>query len=653
MITTENKYWATTEKDELVSSLYERVQNYYNYLRTSSLYELYRNSYYNYFKASEHMGNVVWVGDNADYSNININHYRNLIQHRLTLTVSQRPTFQPRATNTDYKSQTQVKLAHGLLDYYMREKKLERFIKTAVEYALVYGEGFLRTDWDAQLGEEYGATETGAIIREGDISFKNGTPMDIIRDPFTRRWEDNDWVIMRTFVNKYTLAAKFPEYADDITSLHFNYQDKLNDIIDFATYTPSLAMTDVVPMYEFFHRDTPAMPGGRMLTFLDNEQVLIDSPLPYRDIPVYRISAGDMDGTPFGYTVGFDLLPLQKAVDNLYSTIQTNQEMFGVQRILLPRGSNIGLEELGQGLAIIEFDPQVGAPAPLNLTATPVEIFNQIAKLEQTMETLSGVNSVARGNPEASLKSGSALALVASQSIQFAQMLQQSYTQLLEDVGTSVINILKDYATVPRIAMISGIANRGYMKEFKGDDLSMINRVIVDMGNPLSQTTSGKVQIAEQLISNGMIKNPEQYIQVLTTGKLDPLIEGEQAELLLIRSENEKLLNLVDVNAIITDNHMMHIQEHKTVLSSPEARENPELVANALSHIQEHINLLKTGDPDVLQMTGSQPLQSQNVAPINTEILSTENPITQQAQEVRMPSMPTNPLTGEKYQPGV
>jgi hypothetical protein len=639
-------YWASEDKDTLTGDLTQRVMNYYNYLRSSSLYDLYRNSYYNYFKASQHMGNVVWVGQNAEYSNISINHYRNLIQHRLTLTVSQRPTFQPRATNTDYKSQAQVKLAHGLLDYYMREKKLERFIKTAVEFALVYGEGFIRTDWDAQIGEEYGTTENGAIIREGDISFKNGSPMDIIRDPFTRSWQENDWVIMRTFQNKYTLSAKFPEYKDEIENLTFNFNDKLNDIIDFSVYTPSLSLTDMIPVYEFFHRDTAALPGGRMLTFLDNELALIDSPLPYRDIPVYRISAGDMDGTPFGYSVAFDIMPLQQAIDNLYSTIQTNQEMFGVQNILLPRGSNIGLEELGGGLNIIEYDSQLGAPSPLNLTATPVEIFNQINKIEQTMETLSGVNSVARGNPEASLKSGSALALVASQSIQFAQMLQQSYTQLLEDVGTSVINILKDYATVPRIAMISGIANRGYMKEFKGDDLSMINRVIVDMGNPLSQTTSGKVQIAESLIQGGFIKNPEQYIQVLTTGKLDPLIEGEQAELLLIRSENEKLINLERVNAIITDNHMMHIQEHKTVLASPEARENPELVQNALDHIQEHITLLKTGDPDVLQMTGSQPIQS---APINSELLSTQPPVVQAAEEVNMPRMPTNPMTGEQY----
>ena len=81
-------------------------------------------------------------------------------------------------------------------------------------------------------------------------------------------------------------------------------------------------------------------------------------------------------------------------------------------------------------------------------------------------------------------------------------------------------------------------------------------------------------------------------------------------------------------------------------MASPEARENPELVQNALDHIQEHITLLKTGDPDVLQMTGSQPIQS---APINPELLSTQPPVVQAAEEVNMPRMPTNPLTGEQY----
>ena len=46
-----------------------------------------------------------------------------------------------------------------------------------------------------------------------------------------------------------------------------------------------------------------------------------------------------------------------------------------------------------------------------NLTNTPAEVFKFLDSLIQAAETISGVNSVARGNPEASLKSGTAASI--------------------------------------------------------------------------------------------------------------------------------------------------------------------------------------------------------------------------------------------------
>ena len=47
-------------------------------------------------------------------------------------------------------------------------------------------------------------------------------------------------------------------------------------------------------------------------------------------------------------------------------------------------------------------------------------------------ETVSGVNSVVRGNPEKSIKSGAALATIQAQAIQFMNGLQQSYIFLID-----------------------------------------------------------------------------------------------------------------------------------------------------------------------------------------------------------------------------
>ena len=170
------------------------------------------------------------------------------------------------------------------------------------------------------------------------------------------------------------------------------------------------------------------------------------------------------------------------------------------------------------------------------------------------------------------------MALMASMSIQYMSGLQRSYTQLIEGIGTGLINILKDYASVPRVAAIVGKTNRSEMKEFTGDDLSNVNRVMVDIGNPLARTTAGKVEMAEQMLQMGVIKTPEQYFTVMNTGKLESMTEDTQSELLLIKAENERLVEDAKVIAVATDQHALHIKEHRAVLADPELRFNPELV---------------------------------------------------------------------------
>jgi hypothetical protein len=62
------------------------------------------------------------------------------------MTTSTRPAFQAKSINTDYESQVQTTLANGLLEYYLREKRLEIYLKRMVEYAVVMGSGFVKMD---------------------------------------------------------------------------------------------------------------------------------------------------------------------------------------------------------------------------------------------------------------------------------------------------------------------------------------------------------------------------------------------------------------------------------------------------------------------------------------------------------------------------
>lgn len=607
----ENVYFAAQPPNKAAAMLLTKANSWYNQLYTNGYLNKIRSmwlAYHGAFNSSVLNGHqITFGGEQGELVNLNVNHIRNIGTHMIRMITNNRPAMQARATNKDYKSLIQTKLANDLLDYYLREKRLEKYLERAVEYAVVLGSGYIKMEWNATTGEIHDINdETGAAIYEGDVQFYNMSPYDVVFDT-SREDQNHDWVICRTFKNKFDLAAKYPEFADRIKGLQTK-SDTHRYRMDMMTYDE----TDDVPMYEFYHKRTESMPDGRYLLFLDSNLVLMDSPMPYRTLPVYRISPSDILGTPYGYTPLFDVLPLQDAVNSLYSTVMTNQNAFGVQNIYIPRGADVSFKSLEGGLNLIEGNAQAGKPESLNLTDTPAEIFNFIKTLETQMETLSGINSVSRGNPEASLKSGAALALVQSMSLQFMSGLQSQYIQLLEDVGTGLINMLKDFASVPRIAMIAGKSNRAYIeREFSGDDLEQVNRVIVDAGNPLAKTTAGKVQLAESLIQYGIIKTPEQYFSVLSSGRLDTMTDDTERELILIEGENERMAEGRATIVSAVDQHRMHIKMHKTLLSDPDLRDDQALSKIVLNHIQEHIEALRNTDPGVLAIIGEEPIGPQ------------------------------------------
>jgi len=669
------QYWAAAPSDEIANRCAEKASQYFKYLQQSGRLDMWRKMYYAYYGPALSGTQANFSGEQGELTLITINQIRSLLSNLLTLTTSQTPAYDCRTTNTDHKSQSQAILGKNLIDYYLREKKLKSYMNAATEFALLYAEGFVTVPWNATAGEQYGVDpDTGAMISEGEIEYRAFGPMDYVRD-FTKDSPfDHAWGIPIEWVNKYEIAAKYPDQAERILKL----TDKTDLFDGMDTFRESRRQmfgtfdTDEIPLFTFYHRPTDALPQGRMVMYLSDDITLFDGPIPYKDVPVYRIAAGEWRGTPFGYTVGFDLLPVQEMYDSLNSTVCTNQNTFGVQNIWCQTGDVMEPSTLAGGLRLLSSKTP---PMPLQLTKTAPETFQYITALGAVMETLSGINSVARGNPERDM-SGAAMALLQSTAIQFSAYLQSSYAGLLEDCGTATLDRLRVFAKVPRVAAIAGKSNQSYMIDFVGDDISTVNRVLVDMGNPLMNTTAGKMNLADKLLETGMITTGEQYIMVLTTGQLEPLYENQQSELMLIRKENELIGEGQTPQAMITDNPLIHIKEHSVVANSPEARKNPQIMQAFTAHVQQHIMLWKGGvdpatgqmipgmDPDLANMLGippppmqmmpgMMPPMDQGASPSGApnaqgltpaaQAMNPTNPATQEANKVNPPKMPKPP----------
>ena len=626
--------------------LMTKVENYYNELESLGYLEKITRSYQQYYGHGL-MGvssKTTPAGKRGEITATSVNSFRSFLRHQFTLITSDRPAFEARPKNTDYKSQTQAMLGNDVLEHYMTHKRVEDVLKEAMEKSLYSSEGFVGISWDHNAGEPYWGQvdENDEVTMTGDIKYNTYSTLECIRD--IRKEGTLDWVILVDYENRYEMAARYPELEREILAI--------NTVNDYNKSFVSLLrgdVTDIIPVYRFYHRKGKILPEGKYGVFIDGH-ILEEGPLPFKkikEIPVFRVTPAKLLGSALGYTQAFDLLGLQEVSDELWNAVISNNVTFSRQVIQGPKDADINHYMLADGLAYIEYDGDKPLQ-PLNFVNSAPETYNLIDKLDNRMEKFTGINDVVRGDPSANLRSGNSMALVAAQAIKFNSSLQNSYYRLIEDVGTATIEFLQEFADAPQFITVVGKAQKGYLKEFKSTDLESISRVEVQAASALSKTTAGRLEIANNLLQQGLIKRPEQYIAVLETGKLEPLIESEQSELLNIRAENERLRVGKEAFALAIDDHALHIKEHKAVINDPDARDDDAAVSATLTHISEHIVLWGQQSPEMLMALGMQPLPKPAMAPnVSGEAPSTAAVMEPASEEepTNLPSLPELPDT--------
>lgn len=553
-------------------------------------------------------GALYHSGQEGELTNTYVNHYANLITHMVNMVCQQKLAYEPQATVNDSQAQDQIKLSKGILYTYANrsDMDLDGVLRNATEMSCVFGESYVSALWNKHLGQTiaYKTNDAGQPqeLKEGDNEYRVWSPFDVIVDCSLPAHELSSWICLRKWENKYEVAAEHPDWAPDIISLYCG--SGLGD----TQLTYSIAqVSDIIPVYYFFHKKTAAVPNGRQVKFIDDTIILNDGKLTYREVPLFRMATKELWGSPYGYSRAFDLLPIQETIDRLTSAIVTNQLTFATQNIAIAKGSSISWENLYGGLNVIEWDATIagkdGMPTALQLTSSPPEVFQFLDGCVTTMGTLAGINEVVRGNPDLTLKgqvSGEALAMMTSNSIQFNSDLQKAYVRLAEQVGTATVHNIQDFAfpdmgggqSLERQGMALGANNNYTRRSYTKPDIDKIDKIIVRYGNPLAQTTSGRIAMANSFLQQpGFITTPKEYIEVVETGNLEPLLEADEAQMHLIKEQNEKLRNGEMVPASIYDNHPLMILEAMTILSNLDTRGNVKVIQAVQQFVETHRQL--------------------------------------------------------------
>jgi hypothetical protein len=661
-----DQYFATLPIEDLLPECERRVNDYQDYVLRTGRLTTWRTNWEMWMRSEMKIG-IRFGGDRGQYKLIESNIYKSIVTGLVSTLANQRPSFQPEAINTDHKSMSQDIIFDSVSNYYLKVKHMEDDYKQGLTYGLITGEGWMFQKWNADIGQVVDTVQDPSgkevPIKEGDFQSVILGPMDVIRD-YTRMNVDNDWYIVREYLNKWDLIAQRPDLEDELKgySLPTTLQRfRFGHIVDAQT-----SNSDLIPVYWFIHRKTPSCPEGRITQFVDADTWILDTALPYDEIPLYPMMPDQTPFNNFGTTVMTSLVKLQYAYDKTLSVIVTNQQAFAITNIVIDESTQTKPEQVIEGLNFIKTNLKNGVPTGLELCKTPKEVFDFLELLEAQMEKLSGLPSILRGQPPTGVESGAAMAFLQAQALVFNSPVQQAYISFLERSATGLFNILKSFANTKRMITISGQSKQPYMGEFSGGDLANISRVIVSAGNPATRSEAGKLQIAQDLMAKGLIKDANQYFQVLETGELDPMTEGPEAENMLIIKENEQLRRGIPQIAAPWDNHANHINQHFVIMMDPQLRQrqNDPIFAGTLQHIMSHAGFLFPGiqsptDPRLMALMGNNvqglppgppPTEQPTPGPVANPMPSQAAPVTnnappllQAANAVKQPRPPTLP----------
>ena len=607
-------YWTLPTKD-CVNQLWDRIEEYYDEMRRTGRLALYRNSFTNFYAGWIYRASMYKSGEMGELTRSFWNHERNILMHVKTKVTENKLAYKTSVANSDAAAAQTRELVDGLLDHITdsEDYALGERLEQSVEDAEVFGESSVAAIWNKFKGKPLIPDQMGRMTYEGDIEYFNVTPLDLIINTTHQTRQDVKWKIWRRWVNKYDFAAQYPDQANslkDLSDIESTYGTKLVTLIHHDNET--------IPVFYAFHEPTPSVPKGRFILFADPTTILEDKDLieaGYSDengvpfIPVFDNLPATMAGSPFGYTIAFDLIPLQQELNELISAVTTNNINFATQCVMAPKGSNLHYQNLATGMTFIEWDPKMGPnakPEPLNLLHSAPETYQLIDKLIQNMEVLAGVSALDRGVPDQSITSGQYAALITTNSVIFQAPMQRAYASLRSKVASATIRILRCNMTQDRVTQIVGYNKQAAAQTWGPTTLSGISGVTVDETNPMLQTPAGKMQLADVLMKSGLIKDPQQYIGVYTDGDLSQLYHRQETQLVLVKAENEALMKGQSLIPAVTDNHVMHILEHTANIDTLDARLNPNqpYVVQTLNHIQAHINILTTINPILAGIIG-------------------------------------------------
>lgn len=324
--------------------------------------------------------------------------------------------------------------ANIICNHFNRKFGRETQLKERVRWACVCGTSYLKVYWDAKGIQTipFFDAETGEIagyqqMNVGDVREEILPAFDVFVDPTAKRDADIRYMIhgavrpLSWFVDNYGDAGKRVS-ADAVSGQNSSYIDAYleggngsgNGWVPASTARLGQieSRKKAAVVYEYWEKPNDQYPQGRYVVST-NACLLYAGPWPYQkkdEFPFIPLRWQPRAGTVYGYSLGFDLCPLQQTYNRVYSRML---EQFEAQKdyVMIQKLSGIGadaynnqsddVDDANRTYRKIYYNQASQPPAIVRSPGIGQDLYPMLQILEKDMMDIAGLHDVSQGMAQA------------------------------------------------------------------------------------------------------------------------------------------------------------------------------------------------------------------------------------------------------------
>ncbi|MGS2592238.1 portal protein [Streptomyces hebeiensis] len=467
-----------------------------------------------------------------------INRIRPIIRTELAKLTAQKPTATIVPATGEDRDLAAAQAGEQIWDSVYREKKIKSTFSKSALWMLTTGVGFMKTYWDPNKRDKQG--------NPGDFCYETITPFHLfIPDMLCTDIEDQPYVIHIQTKTLEWVKANYPDLKVEPNVMEAN--DILNDsflqligAVDFQR--------NAVLCYEVWIKpgQVEFMPEGGMYTIIGDNivQFVKGNPYLHQQYPYVKFDHIP-NGRFYSDSVINDLISIQREYNRTRGQIVEAKNKMSHPQLLAAEGSIDASKITTEPGQTILYKLGFPKPEPMPLQNLPPYVIEELQRLLQDFEDISGQHQVSKGQVPPGVTAATAISFLQEQDESMLSTTFNSIEEGFEKIGFQTLCYVKQFWNTPRTVKVVGRDNQFNVLSFVGSSIGDNTDIRVEAGSALPTSKAAKQALLMDLMNNGFIP-PEKGLELMEVGGVQRLYEEIQIDSAQATRENMKMSTVTD-----------------------------------------------------------------------------------------------------------